>query len=169
MGLEFPNTYGTIVDGFRAEACFTLDYSRDRMLHVLQQLSDEQVWWRPDEQMNAVGNIVLHVCGNMQQWIVVNLRGEADERDRPREFAQREAIPKDQLIAQLKDTVANAKSAIMDASDAELLRPRFVQVANVTGLGAVMHSVSHLEGHAQEVIYIGRLQLRDAYRFKDNY
>jgi len=169
MSLTFPTTYETVPDGFRAEACFTLDYSRDRMRHAVGQLTDEQLWWRPTTQMNAVGNIVPHVCGNMRQWIVTNLRGEPDDRDRPAEFARREPVAGAELTDRLRRTVDDARAAIMASTDAELLRVRHVQIADVTGLGAVLHSVSHLEGHAQEVIYITRLQLGDAYRFRNVY
>ncbi|MCC6581672.1 MAG: hypothetical protein IT440_14665, partial [Phycisphaeraceae bacterium] len=50
-----------------------------------------------------------------------------------------------------------------------LLRTRFVQVSDVTGMGAVFHSVAHLEGHAQELIYACRLLLGEDYRFKNTY
>lgn len=161
--------YAQVSDGFRNEACFTLDYSRDRMVHCLRQLTDEQIWWRPNDQMNAAGNIVLHVCGNLRQWIVVNLTGQPDDRDRPAEFACREPIAGETLIAKLTATVDQAKAAIEGAEDAELLRVRFVQVAECTGMGAVWHSVSHLEGHAQEMIYITRLQRGEAYQFQSRY
>jgi len=167
--MEWINRHPDCVEGFKRESCFTLEYSRDRMLHVIGQLSDEQIWWRPDEQMNAIGNIVLHVCGNLRQWLVCGVGGRPDDRDRPAEFAQREIIPSDVLAVKLGEAVKQASSAIMAASEGELLRPRFVQIAQVTGIGAIYHSVAHLEGHAQEMIYIARLQLRDDYRFKNEY
>lgn len=158
-----------VPQGFKREACFTLAYSRDRMLHAVEQLSAEDIWWRPYEQANAVGNIVLHVCGNLRQWIISGCGGEPDTRDRPAEFAARNGVAKTELVARLTDTVAQATTAIMAMDDAELLRPRYVQLGNVTGMGAIFHSVSHLEGHAQEVVYIARLRLGEGYRFKDEY
>jgi uncharacterized damage-inducible protein DinB len=166
---QFPNCHPDIVEGFKRESCFTLVHSRDRILHCLGQLSDEQVWWRPHEAMNAVGNLVLHVCGNMGQWIVSGCCGAPDRRDRPAEFAQRDPVAKAELIHKLNETVDDAKAAILKLDEGELLRPRHVQIAEATGMGAVFHSVSHLEGHAQEIIYITRLQLGDAYRFKNVY
>jgi len=165
-----PKTdYPTIPHAFRGEACYTLDYSRDRLLHCLHQLSDEQLWSRPCEEMNAVGNVVLHVCGNLRQWLVAGLADAPDTRDRAAEFAQREPIPRDELVARLTAAVDEAKAAIIAADDDTLLCPRYIQIARVTGLGAIWHSVAHLEGHAQETIYATRLILGDAYRFKDAY
>ena len=71
--MKMHTSHAGLAEAFKRESCFTLDYSRDRMIHCLNQLSDEELWWRPTEQMNAVGNIVLHVCGNLRQWIVAGV------------------------------------------------------------------------------------------------
>ena len=167
--MEWITRHPDCVEGFKRESCFTLEYSRDRILHAVGQLNTDQLWWRPDEAMHAVGNIVLHVCGNLRQWIVCGVGGLPDDRDRPAEFAHREPIASDVLAVKLGETVKQASAAIMAVTEAELMRPRFVQITRVTGLGAIYHSVAHLEGHAQEIIYIARLQLRGDYRFKNEY
>jgi len=163
--------HGDLLSGTKAEACFTLRYSRDRMLHAVGQLSDEQLWWRPDESMNAAGNVVLHVCGNLRQWIVVGVGrgGAGDDRDRDGEFSARGGWTVAKVSEKLRATVDEAVGVIEGVDEAALLATRHVQVAEVTGLGAVWHSVAHLEGHAQELIYVARLQLGAAYRFKDVY
>ena len=158
-----------LLEAFQRESCFTLDYSRSRILHCLNQLADEALWWRPKESMNAVGNIVLHVCGNLRQWIVSGIGGAADVRDRCSEFASRDMIPAEQLKQRLCATVDEAKAVIQSTEQDEWLRSRFIQITDCTGVGAVYHSVAHLEGHAQEIIYITRLRLGDRYRFKDEY
>jgi len=165
----FIPSHPSLVEAVKREACFTLDYSRDRMLHAVEQLSEVDLWWRPYDQANAVGNIVLHVCGNLRQWIVSGVGGAGDTRDRPGEFAHRHSIAKVELVDRLRCTVDEAKAAIDGQDEAALLRTRFVQLADVTGVGAVFHSVAHLEGHAQEVIYIARLRLGERYRFKNVY
>jgi uncharacterized damage-inducible protein DinB len=157
-----------------AEACFTLGYSQGRIAHVVEQLSQEDLWWRPYASANAAGNILLHVCGNLRQWIVRGLpahddQPREDDRDRPAEFAQREPIPGDVLMQRLRDTVRAAQDVIAAATEADLLRPRRIQGFRVTGIGAVWHSVAHLEGHAQELIYLARTRLGERYRFKDQY
>src|SRR5262249_11157097 len=64
-----------------------------RIQHCLGQLTDEQVWWRPAETMNSVGNLLLHLAGNVRQWIVCGVGGGADSRNRPAEFAERRHVP----------------------------------------------------------------------------
>jgi hypothetical protein len=170
--MTFLASHAGLLDGFRAEACFTLDYSLARMLHATRQLDEQQLWSRPHSEMNAVGNILLHVAGNLRQWIVVGCdptHTMRDDRNRPSEFAQREPIPTAVLINRLEQTVQQAKDVIRSLDEAELLRTRHIQVGDITALGAIWHSVAHLEGHAQETIYAARLILGADYRFKDHY
>src|SRR2546423_1069542 len=66
--------------------------------HCLEKLSDEQIWWRANEQSNSIGNLVMHLCGNARQWIVCGIGEGTDKRDRDGEFAQREIVPRDELL-----------------------------------------------------------------------
>ncbi|MBB6428450.1 DinB family protein [Algisphaera agarilytica] len=174
--MQFQTDYPGAVAAFKGEACFTLDYSRDRLLHCLKQLDAEQIWQRPHPAMNAVGNIVLHVSGNLRQWITVGcdpMESMPDDRDRPAEFAAARDNPvastPTELADHLRVAVDDAKDIIESLNKDNLLEPRNIQGFDVTGMGAVWHSVSHLEGHAQETIFATRLLLGDAYRFKDQY
>jgi len=132
--------------------------------HCLGQLSDEQIWWRSHPAMNSVGNLILHLCGNVRQWIAAGLGGGPDTRNRPVEFSERGPIPKDELLRGLKAVVAEAKSVLERQSARQLVEPRRIQGADITGLQAIFNSVPHFRGHTQEIIHITRLQLGDAYR-----
>lgn len=175
MSFQPQTDYPGAVACFKGEACFTLDYSRDRILHCLAQVTDEQAWSRPHPAMNSVANVVLHLCGNLTQWITVGCdptQARADQRDRPAEFAatfESTGYTTQDLADQLTAAVDAAKATIESMSKDHFLESRFIQITNVTGMGAVWHSVAHLEGHAQETIYATRLMLGDAYRFKDEY
>jgi hypothetical protein len=63
------------------------------IVECLQQLSEDEIWWRPNSASNSAGNLVLHLCGNVRQWIISGLGGEEDKRERDREFAERGPIP----------------------------------------------------------------------------
>ncbi|MEM7625365.1 MAG: DUF664 domain-containing protein [Planctomycetota bacterium] len=170
--MHFQTDYPGAVAAFKGEACFTLDYSRDRLLHCLAQLDEVQVWHRSFPGANAVGNIVLHVSGNLRQWITVGCdptRSKPDERDRPAEFSATFGMTPDRLADQLRAAVDEAKQTVQSLNKDHLLAPRTIQGFTTTGMGAVWHSVSHLEGHAQETIFATRLILGEAYRFKDVY
>src|SRR5438876_2651291 len=86
----------------------------------LGRLTDEQIWWRANEQSNSIGNLLLHLSGNVRQWIVTGLGGATDIRDRDSEFAQRDAIPRDELLAKLKETLREA-DATLSAFDTDKL------------------------------------------------
>ena len=115
--------------------------------------------------MNSVANIILHLCGNLRQWIVAGLGGGMDTRNRPAEFSERGPIPKDELLRKLETTVGEARAKLERQSARALIEIRRIQSFNVTGLAAIFDSVSHFRGHAQEIIHITRSQLGDDYQF----
>jgi Protein of unknown function (DUF1572) len=137
-----------------------------KIKHCLAQLNDEQVWWRPHESMNSIANIVLHLCGNLRQWIISGVGGEPDIRDRPKEFSERSAISKAELIRRLDEIAGQADTVLATLPDTQLLQRRRIQGFDETALSAIFDSLSHFRGHMQEIVYISRLQLGDAYKFE---
>ena len=137
-----------------------------KIKHCLAQLTDEQVWWRPHDSMNSIANIVLHLCGNVRQWIISGVGGEPDIRDRPKEFSERSPIPKAELIRRLDEIAAQTDSVLAGVTDQQLLEHRRIQGFDETALSAIFDSLSHFRGHMQEIVYITRLQLGDAYQFE---
>jgi hypothetical protein len=142
-----------------------LDSAFSRITHCLEQLTDEQIWWRPRSDMNSIGNLVLHLNGNVRQLIISTIGGVPDDRDRPAEFAARNAIPKAVLLEQLTITIDSAKSVISHAPLEELCRVRRVREFDWSGLQAIVRSVSHFRGHTQEIIHQTRTILGEHYRF----
>ncbi len=136
-----------------------------RIRHCLAQLNDDQIWSRPSEAMNTTANLILHLCGNVRQWIISGVGGAEDMRQRPLEFSLRGPIAGDELLKQLEQTVADAKAVLTRVSASELLRTRRIQGFDVTGMQAIFESVAHFRGHTQEIIHMTRCQLGDAYRF----
>lgn len=137
----------------------------ERIRHCVGQLDDEQVWWRPHDAMNSVGNLLLHLGGNLRQWIVAGVGGVPDTRDRPAEFAERGPIPREDLIRRLEAAVAAADAALAALDGSRLLEPHRIQGFDETVLSAIWRSLEHLSGHAQEIVCITRLQLGERYRF----
>lgn len=148
------------------EARQTLAGALQKIAHCLDQLRDEDVWWRQHESHNSIQNILLHLCGNVQQWIVHGVGGTPDDRDRVREFAERQPLGKDELLARLRVTLAEADSALAAFPPERLLEPRRIQGFDTTVLAAVFDATSHFVGHAHQIVYITRLRLGDAYRFQ---
>ena len=145
--------------------CDELDAALSRIVHCVNQLSEEQVWHRPPNGMNAVGNLLLHLTGNVKQAITDNLSGLPDTRHRQGEFDARDPLPKAELLRRLTDTVAGAKAAFATASDERLAQVVRVNNNDWTGLQAAVRSVAHFRGHAQEIIHMTRDLLGDRYQF----
>jgi uncharacterized damage-inducible protein DinB len=119
----------------------------------LSLLTVEQVWTRPNEVSNSIGNLVLHLTGNVRQWIIASIGDEPFQRDRPAEFAQRASLPKEQIVPPLQQTVARAAEVIVGLSAARLLARVTIQGYDVTVLAAVFHVVEHFSLHTGQIVY----------------
>jgi hypothetical protein len=146
-------------------AAHELDSALNRIKHCLGQLNDEQVWRRSQPSLHSIGNLILHLCGNLRQWIVAGVGGATDQRDRPAEFAERGPIPKDELLRQLEAVVEEAKRVLASVEAGQLTEVRRIQGFDVTGATAIFDSVPHFRGHTQEIVHRTRCQLGDAYQF----
>jgi uncharacterized damage-inducible protein DinB len=123
----------------------------------LERLSDEQIWWRPNDQSNSIGNLVLHLCGNARQWIVCGVGGAADARNRDAEFAQREKIPRGELSSLLKRTVTDVDRTLVQLAASELLERRTIQGSEVSVLEAIFHVVEHFSMHTGQILMLTKM------------
>src|SRR5580700_10387318 len=139
--------------------------SLPRIVKCLQRLSEEEIWWRPNPASNSAGNIVLHLCGNVRQWIISGLGGAADTRQRDREFAERGPISRQALVTQLRRTVRDACRVLGKLSDDSLDRKYEIQGYLVTGLDAAFHVTEHFGYHTGQIIYITKLKRAQDLRF----
>jgi hypothetical protein len=141
----------------------------ERIRHCLGQLDDAQVWWRPRQEMNSIGNLLLHVTGNVSQRIGSVVGGLPDSRDRDREFAERGPIPKAELLRRLEEAFAVADAELAGLSPAGLLETRRYQGLDRemegTVLAVILRTLLHVGGHTQEIVFLTRLQRGQAYRF----
>lgn len=138
-----------------------------KLERCLEQLTDEQIWWRPNEQSNSIGNLVLHLCGNARQWIVSGVGGKADARDRDAEFAQREMIPRASLHSLLKQTLNEVDSTLEQYESGKLLARQTIQGTDVTSLAAIFHVVEHFSMHTGQIILLTKLMTGSDMRFYD--
>ena len=143
-----------------------LDQSMVKIRHCLEQLSGDQVWWRPQPSINSVGNLCLHLAGNLRQWGIVPFSEADDERDRESEFSSEVKIPAADLLLQLEKTVDESKQIWAGLSEEKLQRPVSIQGFDVTFMHAISHTSSHFVGHAHQIIMLTRMQFGDDYRFQ---
>ena len=123
----------------------------------LEHLGDDDVWRRPNEASNSIGNLLLHLCGNVTQWIVGGVGNRAVERHRQEEFDERRHLPARELLARLKSTLAEADAVLGDLSLETLLTRRAIQGYDVTVLEAVYHVVEHFSMHTGQIIVITKM------------
>lgn len=128
-----------------------------RIETCLGKLTLEQVWARGGENENAIGNLVLHLCGNMRQWIVCGVGGRPDTRDRDGEFAAREGASGPELSARLCETVGEATAVIGALTPGRLAAQLVVQGYRVSGLEAVYHVVEHFSMHAGQILFATKM------------
>ena len=129
-----------------------------RIDRCLKLLSEDEIWWRPNRASNSVGNLVLHLQGNVRQWIVAGLGGQEDRRERDREFAEAGPVPRRTLLAGLRKTVAEAGEVLATLGQPDLLRTFSIQGFEVTGIQAVCHVTEHFAFHAGQIIYVTKLK-----------
>jgi uncharacterized damage-inducible protein DinB len=147
----------------------------------LERLTDEQIWWRANDESNSIGNLVLHLCGNARQWIVSGVGGEADARERDQlitrdhfalrerdaEFAQREMIARDELVALLRSTLSDVGRVLKNLDPATLLERRTIQGSDVDVLEAIFHVTEHFSMHTGQIIMLTKTLTSSDLRFYD--
>ncbi|MEC7263534.1 MAG: DinB family protein [Bacteroidota bacterium] len=123
-----------------------------RMIKIcLDKLSEDQIWQKPNESSNSIGNLMLHLCGNITQYGIASIKNEEDNRKRDEEFAVTSGYTKSELIQKLSDTIEEAKRAFFEAPLSELLRKRSVQGFNFSGVGNIIHVTEHLSYHTGQI------------------
>ena len=120
-------------------------------------LSTEQLWKPPNTFSNSIGNLVLHLTGNVRQWILDGLTGTSSDRDRPAEFAACELLPATVILPPLQATVADACTVLAALSMDDLHRSVPIQGRTVAGLVAVFHVVEHFSFHTGQIVLVTKL------------
>jgi uncharacterized damage-inducible protein DinB len=144
-----------------------LEDFQPRLLKCLSELSDQDIWWRAHETDNSIGNLVLHLCGNVRQWIIAGIGNEKDTRNRSQEFSERGPIPKSKLIQKLEETLQEADQALTKFDTAKLLEVRHFQQWEHSCLYAILHVVEHFSHHLGQIIYITKLRTAKDLKFYD--
>ena len=142
-----------------------LEFSRNKLLEqywprlrkCVDSLSDEQVWWRPNDASNSIGNLILHLNGNVRQWLVASFNQQEDMRDRPTEFRAKEGMSAAELLDRLGSTMDQAAEVLKRLTAAELAAPYEIQGYHVTGLDAIYQVVEHFGLHYGQIVYITKM------------
>ena len=123
----------------------------------LEQLTDQQIWWRGNEESNSIGNLLLHLSGNARQWIVSGLGSDQDHRQRDAEFNERRVIGREELLSLVKGTLAEVDETLARFDARRLLDTFQIQGTEVTALNAIFHVTEHFSMHTGQIIMLTKL------------
>jgi uncharacterized damage-inducible protein DinB len=128
-----------------------------RLKTAIQPLSRDQIWWRPNEASNSIGNLLLHLNGNIRQWILSGIGEIEFVRNRDAEFDERQQLDTAVLLARLGQTIQEAVEVLNRVAEHELLRVRIIQGYEVSGLVAISEVVQHFAMHYGQILYIVKM------------
>jgi uncharacterized damage-inducible protein DinB len=134
-----------------------------KIRRCLDTLSEDDIWWRPNARSNSVGNLVLHLAGNIRQWIVSGIGGRPDVRERAEEFSAGAATEgtesgRADLLTHLEGTLAEVDEVLAALSPDGLLRRTVIQGTEVTLLEGLFHAVEHFSTHTGQIVFITKLR-----------
>ncbi len=124
-----------------------------RIVKCLSFFSEDEVWERPNQNTVSIGNLILHLSGNVRQWICAGFGGLPDVRTRDREFAAVGGYTKAELIAEIEKTIRDAQTVLADAKVEDLVKLKKVQVYEESGLSIIVHVIEHFSYHVGQITY----------------
>lgn len=144
---------------------FALEALRTRITKVfpaqirscIEELSEEQLWWRPNEQSNSVGNLVLHVRGAVLHFLCRGVGGLPYERDRPAEFATRGSVSKRELLAMFDEMIDEATQTFAALSTSRLSEPATEPAYYSVVFEDVFGVAIHLATHTGQIVYVTKM------------
>lgn len=135
---------------------------------AVEAMPADRLWWRPNESSNSVGNLLLHLSGNVRQWIVSGVGGQADVRKRNMEFAARGGATAASMLDGLDATLREVDDVLRGLLPSELLERRSIQGRDTTVMEAVYHVVEHFAGHTGQIIWIAKMSAPGAVKFYED-
>lgn len=141
---------------------------RAKLHAAVDAMPADKLWWRPNEESNSVGNLLLHLAGNVSEWIVSGVGGAPNTRRRADEFAARSGHGASELLALLDKALDNADAALAELTEADLDAPRTIQGRETTVLEAVYHVVEHFSMHVGQIILVAKMHAPGAVQFYED-
>jgi uncharacterized damage-inducible protein DinB len=142
---------------FIDQSLHRINENTPRVIRCMNELEETDIWKRPNNVSNSVGNLILHLCGNITQYIISSLGEAEDIRERDREFSAGDGYTKSGLIEKLGTTVEKAKVIIQTMDKDGLLRKRSVQGFEYSGMGIIIHVTEHYSYHTGQIVFWTKL------------
>lgn len=157
------------LNDFKQNLCYRIDESTRMVEKSLQEISFDELWRKPNNNLNSIGNLLLHLCGNMTQYAIASLGNLPDTRNRDEEFLTEGEFSKQELLLKLKNTVEKVKETLLTTTYEEFLRERNVQGFTLSGIGIIIHVVEHYSYHTGQIAFWVKLIKNKDLGFYDDY
>lgn len=146
-----------LLQEFINAAIHYIDENTSKLKICLEELEEADTWRRPNEHSNSVGNLLLHLSGNIRQWVISSLGNSDDNRQRETEFAADGGFTKVELKEKLFSTIEEAKAVIRNVTLAGVLKERKVQGYSYSGVHIILHITEHYSYHTGQIIFWTKL------------
>ena len=156
---------GALSKAFLRESKMRVAQARLSVMHCVDQLNDEDVWWAPKEGENSVGILIQHLVGSLRQRIVSEIGREKDVRDRKKEFSSETRKSKEELKTRFNETLDQVVEVFDRQVNANLLEPRYIKEFRTTALGVIYYTMGHLDLHVGQIIMLTKMRAGDKYRY----
>lgn len=138
---------------FKEQIVYRLNESTRMIKISFQKLDEEDIWKKINDSSNSIGNLIIHLCGNITQYAIASLGKTEDQRNRDYEFEVTSGFTKEELLSKLETTVEKAKSIILSTSEEEYMRKRSVQGFEFSGIGIAIHVTEHYSYHTGQIAF----------------
>jgi len=165
--MSFPGSHADPLLIDRARYYLGTEY-RTKLHRAVEALPPDALWWRPNDSSNSVGNLIVHLVGNMRQWIVSGIGRVPPSRNRAAEFAMRDGPSASQLLQDLDRALIEVDEVLSTLSAADLVERRVIQGREVTGFDAVLHVVEHFSMHLGQIILLAKMLAPGSLRFYED-
>ncbi len=133
------------------------DEGYSRIHNCFARLSDEQIWLRPNAQLASMGNLVLHLCGNVRQWVLSGLGGAEDRRLRDSEFDERGPLPREELFARMAKLQEEIEAFFENIQAGQLAETYKVQGFDENGISILVHVTEHFSYHIGQIAWYTKM------------
>ena len=143
----------TLAKEFIEQSIYRITENTQRIIKCLQEINEMETWQSPHESSNSVGNLLLHLCGNIRQYAISALGENEDTRERDKEFSAKSGHTKSELLNGLANTITEAVDIIKNSDENRLMKMYSVQGFNLSGIGIIIHVTEHYSYHTGQIAF----------------
>lgn len=158
-----------MIQEFKTSICAHLAENPPRVEKCLNLLSHQQIHHKANANSNSIANLILHLNGNLTQYVLSSLGGKLDNRQRDFEFKAQSEIKKDELLQTFSKTIHDCIEVIENCDENELLLSRSVQGFNLTGIGICTHVCEHTSYHVGQITVLTKLLVNKDLGYYQNF